>query len=90
MPEEYVFVSGAITGLFNEHLWQGEKRASDFFLLKGILEGLMTELNLSERITYEAGQIENMHPGRTAVVKLDGIPVGFLGQLHPAIQKNWI
>ncbi|MDR7073723.1 phenylalanine--tRNA ligase subunit beta [Fictibacillus barbaricus] len=88
LPEEYVFVSGAITGLFNEHLWQGEKKGSDFFLLKGILEGLMSELNLSERITYEAGQIENMHPGRTAVVKLDGIPVGFVGQLHPAIQKE--
>ncbi|MBY6035246.1 phenylalanine--tRNA ligase subunit beta [Fictibacillus nanhaiensis] len=88
LPEEYVFVSGAITGVFNEHLWQGERKTADFFVLKGILEGLMSELNLSERITYESGIIENMHPGRTAVVKLDGIPVGFVGQLHPALQKG--
>lgn len=88
LPEEYVFVSGAVTGVFNEHLWQGERKTVDFFVLKGILEGLMNELNLSERITYEAGEIENMHPGRTAIVKLDGISVGFVGQLHPALQKE--
>ncbi|MCM3730966.1 phenylalanine--tRNA ligase subunit beta [Fictibacillus nanhaiensis] len=88
LPEEYVFVSGAVTGVFNEHLWQGERKTVDFFVLKGILEGLMSELNLSERITYESGAIENMHPGRTAIVKLDGIPVGFVGQLHPALQKD--
>jgi phenylalanyl-tRNA synthetase beta chain len=88
LPEEYVFVSGAVTGVFNEHLWQGERKTVDFFVLKGILEGLMSELNLSERITYEAGEIENMHPGRTAIVKLDGISAGFVGQLHPALQKD--
>jgi phenylalanyl-tRNA synthetase beta chain len=88
LPEEYVFVSGAVTGVFNEHLWQGERKTVDFFVLKGILEGLMSELDLSERITYESGEIENMHPGRTAIVKLDGIPVGFVGQLHPALQKD--
>ncbi|GGB48673.1 phenylalanine--tRNA ligase subunit beta [Fictibacillus barbaricus] len=88
LPEEYVFVSGAVTGVFNEHLWQGERKTVDFFVLKGILEGLLDELNLSERITYEAGEIENMHPGRTAIVKLDGISVGFVGQLHPALQKE--
>jgi phenylalanyl-tRNA synthetase beta chain len=88
LPEEYVFVSGAVTGVFNEHLWQGERKTVDFFVLKGILEGLMSELDLSERITYESGAIENMHPGRTAIVKLDGIPVGFVGQLHPALQKD--
>ncbi|MBH0163381.1 phenylalanine--tRNA ligase subunit beta [Fictibacillus sp. 7GRE50] len=88
LPEEYVFVSGAVTGVFNEHLWQGERKTVDFYVLKGILEGLMGELNLSERITYEAGEIENMHPGRTAIVKLDGISVGFVGQLHPALQKE--
>jgi phenylalanyl-tRNA synthetase beta chain len=86
LPEEYVFVSGAVTGVFNEHLWQGERKTADFYVIKGILEGLMSELNLSERITYESGEIENMHPGRTAVVKLDGIPVGLVGQLHPALQ----
>jgi phenylalanyl-tRNA synthetase beta chain len=88
LPEEYVFVSGAVTGVFNEHLWQGERKTVDFFVLKGILEGLMSELDLSERITYESGEIENMHPGRTAIVKLDGIPVGFVGQLHPVLQKD--
>jgi phenylalanyl-tRNA synthetase beta chain len=88
LPEEYVFVSGAVTGVFNEHLWQGERKTVDFFVLKGILEGLMSELDLSERITYESGEVENMHPGRTAIVKLDGIPVGFVGQLHPALQKD--
>jgi phenylalanyl-tRNA synthetase beta chain len=88
LPEEYVFVSGAVTGVFNEHLWQNERKAADFFVLKGIVEGLMSDLDLSDRITYEAGQMQDMHPGRTALVKLDGIPVGFVGQIHPALQNH--
>jgi len=29
-----------------------------------------------------------MHPGRTAEIKLDGVSVGFVGQVHPTVQKE--
>lgn len=29
-----------------------------------------------------------MHPGRTAILKLNGETIGYIGQLHPSIQKD--
>ncbi|MEK4028591.1 phenylalanine--tRNA ligase subunit beta [Pseudobacillus sp. FSL P4-0506] len=87
LPTEEEQLSGAITGLWEEHLWQGEKKAVDFFVAKGVLEGLFAELGLLERITFKKAEISGMHPGRTAVVELDGQEIGFVGQVHPQQAK---
>ncbi|EIT84415.1 phenylalanyl-tRNA ligase subunit beta [Fictibacillus macauensis ZFHKF-1] len=89
LPEEKRYLSGALTGLWESHPWQGEKKKVDFFVVKGILEGLFMELGLQQRITYENASLQGMHPGRTALIKLDSISVGFVGQLHPVTQKDW-
>jgi phenylalanyl-tRNA synthetase beta chain len=88
LPEEKEHVAGAITGLWHSHLWQGEKKPVDFFVLKGILEGLFAKLGLSEKIEYRQATIDNMHPGRTASVLLNGEEIGFIGQVHPTVQKD--
>ena len=33
--------------------------------------------------------IKDMHPGRTAEVLLNGEVIGFVGQVHPTVQKNY-
>lgn len=88
LPEEKEHLAGAITGLWNNHSWQGEKKPVDFFVLKGILEGLFGKLGLAERVEYVQAQVEGMHPGRTAEIRLDGSKIGFAGQLHPSVQKD--
>ncbi|MDN4527076.1 phenylalanine--tRNA ligase subunit beta [Fictibacillus fluitans] len=89
LPEEKTYLSGALTGLWSIHPWQGEKKKMDFFVVKGILEGLFEELGLQSRISFESKSLPGMHPGRTAVVKLDSIAAGFVGQIHPGTQKDW-
>ena len=32
--------------------------------------------------------IKDMHPGRTAEVLLNGEVIGFVGQVHPTVQKE--
>lgn len=86
-PNERENLAGAITGLWHSHSWQGEKKAVDFFVAKGILEGLFNVLGLNERITFEQGGKDGLHPGRTAIIKLDGDYIGFVGQVHPDEQK---
>jgi phenylalanyl-tRNA synthetase beta chain len=88
LPEEKEHLAAAITGLWHSHSWQGEKKPVDFFVLKGVLEGLFAKLGLSERITYVQAQFDGMHPGRTAEILLDGKRIGFAGQLHLSVQKN--
>lgn len=88
LPSERENVAGAVTGLWHSHLWQGEKKAVDFFVVKGIVEGLFSVLGLDERITFEQGKKDGLHPGRTAIIKLDQEYLGFTGQVHPDQQKD--
>lgn len=88
LPEEQEHLAGAITGLWHSHSWQGEKKAVDFYVLKGILEGLFAKLGLTESVSYVQAKVDNMHPGRTAEIHLNGERIGFVGQVHPTIQKE--
>ena len=56
--------------------WQGEKKAVDFFVLKGIVEGLMDLLGHSKELTFERTVVDGIHPGRTASIKLAGEEIG--------------
>jgi phenylalanyl-tRNA synthetase beta chain len=88
LPEEQEHLAIALTGLWHSHLWQGEKKPVDFYVLKGILEGLFAKLGLQEKIEYRQAAIDGMHPGRTAEVFLEGKSIGFAGQIHPQVQKE--
>lgn len=86
-PDEKLRASGAITGKWLTHEWQQEAKAVDFYLLKGILDGLFSRLRMD--VTYHQVQIADMHPGRTAQIFIGDVPVGFIGQLHPTVQKGY-
>jgi phenylalanyl-tRNA synthetase beta chain len=88
LPQEQEHLAVALTGLWHSHLWQGEKKPVDFYVLKGILEGLFAKLGLQEKVEYRKASIEGMHPGRTAEVLLEGKSIGFVGQIHPQVQKE--
>ncbi|OLO27829.1 phenylalanine--tRNA ligase subunit beta [Alkalihalophilus pseudofirmus] len=87
-PTEKEMVAGALTGVAHSHLWQGEKKVVDFFVAKGVVESLLSELGLTKAITFEQVKKPGLHPGRTAAVKLEGNEVGFIGQIHPTLQKE--
>ena len=88
LPEEREHVAAAITGLWESHLWQGEKKPVDFFVAKGILEALFDTLGVASQIEYRQAEVKNLHPGRTAEVLLNGAVIGFIGQVHPTVQKE--
>ncbi|MDN3438243.1 phenylalanine--tRNA ligase subunit beta [Planococcus sp. APC 3900] len=75
----------AMTGLWLDNSWQGEKKPVDFFVLKGIVESLADKLGV--QLTFERGQMDDLHPGRTAFIMHDGQRIGVMGQLHPSEQK---
>ncbi|WP_027409554.1 phenylalanine--tRNA ligase subunit beta [Anoxybacteroides tepidamans] len=89
LPNEKERLAGVLTGVWHAHLWQGEKKAVDFYVVKGILDGLFALLGLEKRIEYKQAKREHLHPGRTADILLDGKTIGFVGQLHPVVQKEF-
>lgn len=89
LPNEKERLAGVMTGAWHVHLWQGEKKAVDFYVIKGILDGLFALLGLEKRIEYKQAKREHLHPGRTADILLDSQTIGFVGQLHPIVQKDF-
>ncbi|EKS40098.1 phenylalanine--tRNA ligase subunit beta [Staphylococcus epidermidis] len=86
LPDEVEYLSGILTGDFVNNTWQGKKESVDFYLTKGIVERIAEKLNL--QFDFRAGQIDGLHPGRTAIVSLNGKDIGFIGELHPTLAAN--
>ncbi len=86
--EEIELLSGLIYGINSSTLWQGKKETADFYLLKGIIEGLFIKLNIENyRIIKSEKPVKSMHPGIAADVYIGEEYVGFIGKLHP--QKEY-
>ncbi|WP_341960798.1 phenylalanine--tRNA ligase subunit beta [Planococcus maritimus] len=84
--DEQEHLAIVMTGLWVDHSWQGEKKVVDFFVAKGIVEGLAEKLGLE--VSFERGEMDGLHPGRTAFILLDGKRIGVIGALHPSEQKK--
>ncbi|MFD1449794.1 phenylalanine--tRNA ligase subunit beta [Oceanobacillus sojae] len=86
-PIENLHVAGALTGLWHNHPWQQEKKPVDFYVAKGIVEGLFAHLELN--VTFVQIKMEDMHPGRCAEIRLNGKGIGYVGQVHPLTAKDF-
>ncbi|MBD5021509.1 hypothetical protein GUF50_19280, partial [Xanthomonas citri pv. citri] len=60
----------------------------DFFVVKGIVEGLLDKLNVLDSIEFVQSERKQLHPGRTANILLNGSLIGFIGQVHPSLEKE--
>ncbi|SUM32552.1 phenylalanyl-tRNA synthetase subunit beta [Staphylococcus gallinarum] len=87
LPDEVEYLSGILTGDYTVNTWQGKKEEIDFFIAKGIVDRIAEKLDI--QFDYEAGEIAGLHPGRTAIVKLNGETIGFVGELHPKVEKEY-
>jgi phenylalanyl-tRNA synthetase beta chain len=67
--------------------WRGGGEASDFFALKGVLEGLVGQLGTE--LSVEPGEEPFLHPGRSAHVRVAGKSAGWIGELHPLVCRAW-
>ena len=61
----------------------------NFFTIKGELEAILTGLRMP-KASYTAEKCNpTYHPGRCAKVTIGGIDVGYIGQIHPLVAKNY-
>lgn len=88
LPKEVEHVAAVITGKWVDHAWQADTKMVDFFVLKGIVEGMMDSLGLVAGLSFEQAVIDGMHPGRTANILYKGERIGLVGQIHPSEQKK--
>jgi phenylalanyl-tRNA synthetase beta chain len=60
---------------------------ADLFAVKGILEALGAALRVE--LECRPGAQPFLHPGRSATVVCDGEELGWLGELHPLVAREW-
>jgi len=88
LPKEEEHLAAVFTGKWVEHRWQGETKPVDFFVVKGVLEGLFAILGVADKVSFVQGKREGLHPGRTASILLNENEIGFVGQIHPSLQTQ--
>ncbi|GGY70528.1 phenylalanine--tRNA ligase subunit beta [Marinobacter zhanjiangensis] len=79
-------LAGVVTGGQLPENWANGRRDADFFDVKGELESLFSLLGVEVR--FAAGQHPALHPGQTAQLFLGDQAVGWLGAMHPQVQKK--
>lgn len=84
-----MMLAGIIAGTRGEEHWDIATNTVDFFDLKGDLEAVL-ELTANE-LAYEfkAAQHPALHPGQTAAIVVGGKEVGFIGTVHPELERKF-
>lgn len=88
LPIEQEHLAGLITGNWQENDWQKASKPVDFFVLKGIVEGLVKKLGIKAELVWKQTEKEELHPGRTASIYIEGKEIGYLAGLHPALEAS--
>ena len=84
-PTETSRVAAAVCGECASEQWGSAARAADYHDLKGDLDSLAALSGAT--LEYRPLQSVAGHPGRSADVFRDGRKIGWIGQLHPRLQR---
>ena len=96
LPDEPTRLSIVMAGLRGQRHWltggidaggtaRESRRSLDFFDLKGVVETLLERLHVTEA-AYQAAEHPTFQSGRTACLRVGGVEVGVLGELHPDVR----
>ena len=62
----------------------------DFFDMKGVCEEFFEKIGMKKKVTYDPNSGKPfLHPGRQANMIYEGKVVGYLGEVHPAVEDNY-
>ena len=86
----YLPVEGQVLPEEPKMLMLGTYGANEtFFTLKGEVEAIFAGLRLKKASYTACSTNPSYHPGRCAVLSIDGEEVGVMGQVHPLVAKNY-
>jgi phenylalanyl-tRNA synthetase beta chain len=69
--------------------WQSvDREVMGFYDLKGLVEELLSRLHISD-VGYVPESAPSFHPGKSARIEAGGRSLGYLGEVHPQVQRNY-
>ncbi|MFC4017984.1 phenylalanine--tRNA ligase subunit beta [Micromonospora sp. GCM10011542] len=86
VPAQPVHVAAVLTGDLDPAGWWGPGRAAGWADAIEAARTVLAAADIPEqRIEVRAAEQAPWHPGRCAELRVDGLPVGYAGELHPAV-----
>ncbi len=87
LPKERQRVGILVAGSWETGSWNATGIPADFFLAKGLVERVLKSLGIKG--TFKAARESFLHPGRAAVVSLDSVELGWVGEVHPLVLRSF-
>ncbi|MBL4765774.1 MAG: phenylalanine--tRNA ligase subunit beta [Colwellia sp.] len=81
-------IAGVIGGNRSDEHWSIEKLATDFYDIKGDVEALLSLTAEATNYEFSTAEIAALHPGQTAQITRNGALVGYVGALHPEVERK--
>lgn len=87
-PAERSMLTAVISGNREELNWCNSKESVDFYDMKGIVEGLLETLQVTD-YSLVRSSAAYLHPGKSCDIVLAGQVIGSFGEVHPTVQENF-
>lgn len=81
-------LAGIITGSRYDEHWDLARDAVDFYDLKGDLEAVLALTGRLSEIEFRAESNPALHPGQSAAIYLGDKHIGYIGVVHPELEKK--
>ena len=88
VPHERPMACGIMMGKVTEAAWNQAQRDTDFYDVKGVVDGLLAKLGLTQYDIQPSSE-SYYHPGVSAHYTVNGITIASYGELHPQVVKNF-
>ena len=82
------YIAGVATGSLLPEQWGVTQRPVDFYDIKADVEALTMLTGLASDFTFRPIKHPALHPGQSAQISRKGEAVGWLGALHPAVERE--
>ncbi|CAK9885215.1 MAG: Phenylalanine--tRNA ligase beta subunit [Candidatus Erwinia impunctatus] len=83
-----MLLAGVIAGPRNEEHWDLARENVDYYDLKGDVEALLELTGKNHQWSFQVGEHPALHPGQTAAIYLGSVRVGYLGVVHPELERK--
>lgn len=81
-------IAGIALGPRLPEQWGAKRESVDFFDVKADVEALAAATGALDSFAWEPATLPCLHPGRSARIVRNGHPVGWIGELHPALARE--
>ena len=88
VPHERPMACGIMMGKVTEAAWNQAQRDTDFYDVKGVVDGLLAKLGLTQ-YDIQLSSESYYHPGVSAHYTVNGVTIANYGELHPQVVKNF-